>query len=329
MKRVAWIAAVALLFTFALAHPYADVKTKEQSNIKFEGFLGFLLNRGKAAKEGLVSTAAVKGNRKATTTEDRGEIIDLGEEKVYTLDYKKKEYTVKTFDQIRQEMREQAEKARKEQEKQEPSQEKAEPQKPQKEYEVDFDVKDTGQKKQILGYDTHETVVTVTVHEKGKTIEDSGGLVMTSDMWLGPRIPELKELSEFDMRYWKALQEGSSVPSMSPEQAAQLLAAFPLFGKAMERMQKDGDKLNGTTLDTTMTLESVKSKDQQTQSSQQSGGGGGLSGMLARKIMKKNDSAAGGKSTIFTSRHQYLEISKSVDTADLAIPAGFKDVTKK
>ena len=94
-------------------------------------------------------------------------------------------------------------------------------------------------------------------------------------------------------------------------------------------MQKDGDKLNGTTLDTTMTLESVKSKDQQTQSSQQSGGGGGLSGMLAKKIMKKNDSAAGGKSTIFTSRHQYLEISKSVDTADLAIPAGFKDVTKK
>jgi len=50
--------------------------------------------------------------------------------------------------------------------------------------------------------------------------------------------------------------------------------------------------------------------------------------MLAKKIMKKNDSA-GGRSTIFTSRHQYLEISKSVDSADLAIPAGFKDVTKK
>src|SRR5262249_50951589 len=158
-------------------------------------------------------------------------------------------------------------------------QEKGEPQKPQKEYEVDFDVKDTGQKKQIIGYDTHETIVTVTVREKGKTLEESGGLVMTSDMWLGPRIPELKELIDFDIRYWKALQEGSGVPEMSPEQMAQVVAAFPLFAKAAERMQKDRDKLNGTPLDTTMTLESVKGKDDTTQS-QQSGGGGGIGGML-------------------------------------------------
>src|SRR5215510_8947565 len=150
MKRLARLAAVAVpLFMLSVARPYADVKTKEQSKIHFEGFLGMFLNRGKAAKEGVINTAAVKGNRKATTTEDRGEIIDLGEEKVYTLDLKKKEYTVKTFDQIRQEMREQAEKARKEQEKQQP-QEKGEPQKPQKEVEVDFNVKDTGQKKQLL-----------------------------------------------------------------------------------------------------------------------------------------------------------------------------------
>src|SRR5262245_53674772 len=207
--------------------------------------LGFILNRGKGAKEGVINTAAVKGNRKSTTTEDRGEIIDLGEEKVYTLDYKKKEYTVKTFDQIRQEMREQAEKARKEQEKQQP-QEKGEPQKPQKEVEVDFNVKDTGQKKQLLGHDAKETIVTVTVREKGKTLEEGGGLVMTNDMWLGPRMPELKELADFDMRYWKALQEGSGVPSISPEQMAQLVAAFPLFAKAAERMQKDGSKIDGT-----------------------------------------------------------------------------------
>lgn len=325
MSRLMRIAAVAVpLFMLVVAHPYADVKTREQSNLKFEGFLGFLLNRGKAAKEGLVNTAAVKGSRKATMSEDRGEIIDLSEEKVYTLDVKKKEYTVKTFDQIRQEMRDEAAKAKEAQEKQEPAQ-KGEPQQPQKEYEIDFDVKDTGQKKQILSYDTHETIVTVTVREKGKTVEESGGMVMTSDMWLGPRVPELKELADFDMRYWKALQEGSGVPTMSPQQMAQILAAYPMFGKAMERMQKDGDKLSGTPLDTTMTLESVKSKEQMTQSSQQSGGsGGGIGGLLAKKMMKKNDSGT-GRSTIFTSRHQYLEISKSVDAADLAIPAGFKE----
>ena len=324
MKRLARIAAVAVpLFVLAVAHPYADVKTKEQSKIKFEGFLGFMLNRGKAAKEGVINTAAVKGNRKATTTGDDGEIVDLGEEKVYWLDYKKKEYSVKTFDQIRKEMREQAEKARKEMEKQEPR-EKGEPQQPQKEYEVDFDIKATGEKKQVIGYDTKETVVTVTVREKGKTLEDSGGIVMTSNMWMGPRIPELKELADFEMRYWKALQEGSGVPTMSPEQMAQVMAAFPLFGKAMERMQKDGSKLEGTALDTTVTLETVKGKEQTTES-QPSGGGGGIGGMLGRKLMKKGGGSSTGRSTVFTTNHVYLEVAKTVDAADLAIPAGFKE----
>jgi len=321
MKRLVRVSAIAVpLFMLAVARPYADVKTREQMNMKFEGFLGFLLNHGKAAKEGVVNTAAVKGNRKASMTEDRGEIIDLGEEKVYTLDVKKKEYTVKTFDQIRQEMREQAEKARKEQEKQEP-QAKGEPQKPQKEYEVDFDAKDTGQKKQIIGYDTHETIVTITVREKGKTLEESGGIVMTNDMWLAPRIPELKELADFEVRYWKALQEGSGVPSISPEQMAQILAAYPMFGRAAERMQKEGDKMAGTAIDTTTTLESVKGTDDTTQS-QSSGGGGGIGGMLGRKLMKKESKP---RSTIFTTRHQYLEVSKSVAASDLAIPADYKE----
>src|SRR5437868_12963458 len=101
-------------------------------------------------------------------------------------------------------MQDTKEKTEKQAEKEAPA-EKGEPQKPSKEYEVDFDVKDTGQKKQLIGYDTHETVVTVTVREKGKTLEDSGGVVLTSDLWLGPRIPELKELADFDVRYWKQL----------------------------------------------------------------------------------------------------------------------------
>ncbi len=323
MKRVAWIAAVALpLFTFALAHPFADVKTKEQVNLKAEGMLGFFLNRTKAGKEGVVNTAAVKGNRKATLNDATGEIIDLSEEKVYSLDIKKKEYSVKTFAQIREEMREQREKAQAQQEKQEP-QPKGEPQKPQKEYEVDYDIKETGQKKPLLGYDTREEIVTITVRQKGKTLEEGGGMVMINDMWLAPRIPELRELTDFDMRYWKQLQQGMGIPSMSPEQMAQIMASLPLFGKAMEQMQKNGDKVSGTSIDTTMTLDTVKDPEQ-AQQQQQSASPGGLGGMLAHKMMKKGDSSS-SRSTVFTTHHQYLEISKSVDAADLAIPAGFKE----
>src|SRR6185295_1934384 len=177
----------------------AEVKSREKSLVKLEGVLGGVLRvfGGKAAKEGVVSTAAVKGNRKATRNDTRGEIVDLTEQKVYTIDYKDKSYTVKTFDQIREEMRKAAEEAEKERQQAEARQEpkpQAEPKqadKPEKELEVDFDVKETGQKKTIAGYEAREVIMTVTLREKGKKLEESGGFVMTADTWLGPDIPAL------------------------------------------------------------------------------------------------------------------------------------------
>jgi hypothetical protein len=313
------------LMTLAAAPVFAEVKTRDKTQVKFEGMLGRMFNLfgGKSAKEGVEGKTAVKGNRKATMSGNNGQIIDLSEEKVYDIDVKKKQYMVTTFAELRRRMQEAQEKAEKEAQKEEPGR-KEEAQKPTKEYEVDYDVKDTGQKKQIAGYDTKNTIVTITVREKGKTLEDGGGLVMTSDMWLGPQIPQLKEVWDFDMRYWKQLQ-GPQSATMSAEQMAMVLAMFPLVGKAMDRMQKDGDKLAGTPLDTTMTFEAVKTKEQlaQAQEQQKSSGGGGLTGLLAKKIMKTEPPKARG--TIFTSRHEVLEVATSVDAADLAIPADYKE----
>jgi len=68
-----------------------------------EGMMGRMMGMfaGKAAKEGVISTVAVKGNRKITTSENTGEIIDLGEQKIYQLDLKKKNYEVVTFEEMR------------------------------------------------------------------------------------------------------------------------------------------------------------------------------------------------------------------------------------
>lgn len=326
MKRLVRIAFVALALAAVAAPAFAEVKTRDKSQVKFEGFLGKMFNLfgGKSAKEGIESRSAVKGNRKAILNDNGGTIIDLGEEKVYELDAKKKTYTVKTFDQIRQEMREAEEKARKDAEKADPG-EKPEAEKPAKEYEVDFDVKDTGQKKQIAGYDTKNTIVTITVREKGKTLEDGGGMVMTSDMWLGPQIPQMKEFADFELKYWKALA-GPQSAELSAQQMAMVTAMFPLVKRGMERMAKDGDKLSGTALDTTTTFEAIKSKEQlaaaQQQSSQQSGGGG-IGGLLAKKIIKKEEPKA--RATIFTTRHEILEVATTVAPTDLAIPADYKE----
>ena len=70
----------------------ADVRTEEKTLVKFEGMLGRMIGMfgGKAAREGLVSTVAVKGDRKLVITGDSGQLFDLKEEKVYELDMKDK-----------------------------------------------------------------------------------------------------------------------------------------------------------------------------------------------------------------------------------------------
>ncbi len=104
----------------------ADVKTQEKSQVKFEGALGKVIGffGGKAAREGVTDTVAVKGDRKISMSDYGGQIIDLSEQKVYTLDPKNKTYTVKTFAQIRQEMEEAQRKAEEQQAREQAREEK-------------------------------------------------------------------------------------------------------------------------------------------------------------------------------------------------------------
>jgi len=268
----------------------------------------------------------VKGNRKITINDTTGEIVDLSEEKIYKLDMKKKTYEVITFEQLRQQMREAREKAQKQASEQQGKEEK-QPEKgqPQKEYEVDFNVKETGQKKQLAGYDTREVIMTVTVREKGKTLEEGGGLVMNVDSWLGPQIPAMKEVAEFELKYWRQLQ-GPDAMGMSPEQMAMVLAMYPAFKQAADRLQKESPKLQGTPLASTTTVDGVKSKEEAAQQTSESAPKsiGGLGGMLARKMAKKDENASATRGTIFTAEHEVQEIQTSVAASDLEIPAGFK-----
>ena len=305
----------------------AEVKTREKTQVKFEGMLGRMVNMfgGKGAREGIVSATAVKGQRRASFGDSTGQIVDLAEEKIYDLDMKKKEYKVTTFEQVRQQMREAREKAEKEaaEAQKEEKPEKPETKDPAKELDVDFDVKETGQKKQLVGHDAREVIMTITVREKGKTLDESGGLVITSDMWLGPQIAAMSEAGEFELRYWKQLQGGDTA-GVSAQQMAAAMALYPMLKPAMDRMKQESGKLSGTPLMTVMTFEAVKSPEaMKAESSQASSGGGGLGGMLARKMMKKEDPKQ--RATIFTTQHEVLEIATSVASTDLEIPAGFKE----
>src|SRR5687767_2787470 len=114
MNRMRIGAALTLCALFGSTYQLrADVKTEEKGLVKFEGVLGRVVGifGGKAAREGIRSTVAVKGNRKATMNDTSGQIIDLNEEKIYNIDIRKKTYEVITFAELRRQMEEAQRKA--------------------------------------------------------------------------------------------------------------------------------------------------------------------------------------------------------------------------
>lgn len=337
--RVAIALGLALVLALVAA-PRADVKTQQKTQVKFEGLLGGVYNvfGGKSAREGVVSSVAVKGDRKVTVTDNRMEIVDLAEEKVYDVDLKGKSYTVKTFAEIRKQIEDAQAKARenmrKSQERQEQRQKKEEPQQPEKEYQVDFNVKNTGEARNVNGFDCKQSITTITVHEKGKTLEETGGVVLTVDSWLAPKVPALAEVMDFDRRYAMKLMGSSTL--ISGEQMAAAMAMWPGMKDAMAKYQAEGGKLSGTPISSTMTFDGVQSEQQAEQQAKDddrsggSGGGmGGLLGGLGKRLNKKKaeepaQTPQKGHVTIMTMLSETLSVATSVAPADLAIPAGFR-----
>lgn len=331
-SRVFVAVVLALLLGISAAAPRADVKTQEKGQVKFEGMLGRVVGLfgGRAAREGVVSTVAVQGNRKMTVNDMTGQIIDLSEQKVYDLDVGKKTYQVTTFDEIRRRMQEAQAKARAQAAKSGEPGAAPSGKEGEGEYEIDFSLKESGQKKNISGYDTREVVMTITVREKGKKLEEGGGMVLTANSWLAPRIAAMKEIADFDLKYMKALGEGTALGSA--EQMAAALAMYPALKQALGRFETENVNMDGTPIMTTMTVETVANPQQQTAQEEKRDerpptGVGGLLGGLGRRVARKKEDPAqdGNRKTFMTMTHEVMSVSASVSAGDVGIPAGFKE----
>jgi hypothetical protein len=343
MKRQFPIPALALIVALAAVPARADVKKEERNQVSFAGMLGKVVNffGGKAAREGIVSTVAVSGDRKMMTTgTDTAQIVDLNEEKIYDLDLKRKTYKVTTFEEVRRRMREAEQKARESAAKQQPANEQ--PQDPGKEMEIDFDLKNTGQTKTINGFDTRQVVATITVREKGKTIEESGGIVMTVDSWLTKAV-SLKEIGDFERRYFEKL--ATPVTAADAQQMATAMAMFPGLKEGLARLSRED--FDGTAIQTTTTIDAVKSAEQMKQEASNTANttassdsekstnplsvGGALGGFMRRRQQQQKQEETAAKpnanparATFMTMNNEVLKIATNVSAADVAMPAGFK-----
>jgi hypothetical protein len=322
----------------------ADVKTDEKSLVQFEGMLGRVVGifGGKAAREGVKSSVAVRGDRMATINDTTGNIVDLKEEKIFELDMKKKTYRVTTFAELRKQIEDAQKKAAEEMKKAQAENKTAQQPPPSNEgtqMEVDFDLKASGQTRMVNGFDTKEFVMTITVREKGKKLEESGGLVLTSNIWEAPRVAAMQEITDFQIRFAKAIAS-PMIQGASASEMASAMAMYPMMKDAIARARTEAVKMDGTPLLTTTTVEAVQSAEQIAQAQQQQQSGttgstptntsaavGSLIGGRMKRGQKPNTAAAAapGHTTIMTTTSEVLKIATTVVDADLSIPAGFKE----
>jgi hypothetical protein len=204
------------------------------------------------------TTTMVHGNQKAVVGKDSTEITDLDRETITHIDNLHKTYSVVTFAQMRQafenmpkQMEQAQEKAKQEQPQQQPQ--------PKSDLKTSFDVsvKNTGVSKDVNGLTAQEQLVTMQMHvtDPNAPATDATNTVtyvVTTDAWIAPDPPEVKEVQDFDKRFGQKLMAGVDMSAWRSQMTGQNPAMAQLFGgkpgsqEAMAQMAKEMAKLQGT-----------------------------------------------------------------------------------
>jgi RPA family protein len=346
----------------ASASLHADFTYTETTQITGGSMLGLMKMAGafsrqaRQAGDPIVSTVAIKGNRMAHINPTSTQIIDLDAETITTIDPLKRQYTVVTFEQMKQQIQAAAAKMKEQQQKNEP----ASPQQPSTtDIKFQIHVRNTGQAKDVSGLNTSESILTMNMDATDKSSGQTGSMAITNDMWLAPEIPGYDEVKEFYRKF--AMKMGTVFSSaINPAMLAQYQGA----SKGMAEMAEEMSKLKGTpvlqvmrmgmTTDGTPlpaaseaplpqqpagpAMPSASDVAKQSASSAISSklNGFGLGGFGKKKAdpppADPAPAAAAGQPTssvLMETNTQMGGFSRTVDEANFAVPAGFKLVQMK
>jgi hypothetical protein len=234
--------AVVAVLVAASASLHADFTYTETTQITGGSMLGLMKMAGvfsrqaRQAGDPIVSTVAIKGNRMAHINPTSTEIIDLDAETITTIDTLKRQYTVVTFEQMKQQIAAAAAKM-----KEQKNEAKTAEQPSTTDVKFQIHVRNTEQTKDVSGLSTKESILTMNMDATDKSSGQTGSLAITNDMWLAPEIPGYDEVKEFYRKF--AVKMGTVFNSaINPAMLAQYQGA----GKGMADMAEEMSKLKGT-----------------------------------------------------------------------------------
>jgi hypothetical protein len=205
---------------------FADFTYEQNSKITggmMAGMMKFAGAFSKSAREPMHSTVIVKGDRMATVTGDRISVIDLGKETFTDVDLKNKTYSVITFAEMTQALQKAAEKMKSN----------------DSDFTVSADVKNTGAARQIGGFDTKQTILTMNMEGTDKKSGNKVVMKVATDMWLAPSVPGYDEVRDFSLKMGQKMAWSPNSGFLSA------MSAQPGMGKGMAETYKEMAKLSG------------------------------------------------------------------------------------
>jgi hypothetical protein len=278
----------------------------------------------KQAREPIVTTVSVKGNRMAHRTANHATVIDLDAQTITSIDLQKKTYSVMTFDDMKQTMDQAAQKMK------------------QNDTNVSFKVtaKSTGNTKPIGGFDTREMTVRMEMQATDQQSGQSGGMVIDMDLWLAPSMPGYQEVREFNRRMAAKLDwtPGSQMAAGQTNVAKGMAAAYKEMGKLDGIPVFQTMTMNGQSQPGSASAGSAPQGQQQQQQQQQASRpslAGALGGLALGRKKQQDDSSnassgsgnSGAPPSLMESTTELSSFSADpVDDAQFAVPAGFKKV---
>lgn len=231
-KRIARLAGIAAL---AGAPLLADFTYTETSTITGGAMMSMMKVVGvfsKQAREPIVATVSVKGDRMMHKSNTHASIIDLNSETITSIDFQKKQYSVMTFAEMKQMLEQMSEKMKEKQK-----------DKPELKFTVSGGA--TGKTKQVAGLDAKEFLMKMEMEGTDDKSGQKGGMSITTDMWVAQGVPGYQEVRKFYQRMAEKL-------NWAP--GGNMFMANPDVSKGMAEVYKEIAKLDGVPVEQFITM---------------------------------------------------------------------------
>jgi hypothetical protein len=318
------------ILTVAVSPLLADFTYQETSTITGGMMASVMRLAGvfsKQAREPIQSTVSVKGDKMLHRSATHASIIDLGAQTITSIDTQKKQYSVMTFDEMKQALEQMAQKMK--------QNDKAD---------VNFKVSanNTGKTKQVSGFDAKEMILTMEMEGTDKESGQKGGMTIVTDMWIAPGIPGYQEVRDF---YKRMAEKINWTPG------GNMFAQNPQVSQGMAEVYKEAAKLDGVPVEQRITMGasgtapadgSAPPPQQQQQQAERPSVGSALGGALGGRFglgrkkssssdqqpAQKQDSSGGQNAGSLLEMTTQLSSfsSNAVDSSEFDVPAGFKKV---